>query len=84
MEKIAWETQAHFRYDMECNIQNLSKMLGHNFKIEFSTPQKKRVHINILLCPQTVIEVQTNIVMLSIQTLQLQCKKNLPLSTLFG
>jgi len=71
MEEIAWDLQAHLRYDMECNIQSVSKMLGYNFKSEFSTPKqkqnKKKVHINIR--PQIVIEVQTNIVMLSTQTL---------------
>lgn len=48
MEEIAWETQAHFRYDMECNIQSVSKKLECNFKSEFSTlKQKNKVHINI-------------------------------------
>jgi hypothetical protein len=37
MEEIAWETQAHFIYDMECNIEGVPKMLGYNFKSEFST-----------------------------------------------
>jgi hypothetical protein len=78
MEEIAWETQAHFRYDMECNIQSVSRTLGCNFKSEFTTPKKKKkkkkkVHINI--CPQIVIEIQTNIIMLSTQTLQTQLKK---------
>jgi len=42
MEEIAWETQAHFRYGMECNIQSLSKTLGYNFKSDFSTPKPKK------------------------------------------
>jgi len=42
MEEIAWETQAHFRYDMECNRQGVSKMVGYNFKSELSRPKKKK------------------------------------------
>ena len=42
MEEIAWETQAHFRYDMECNIQSVSRTLGCNFKSEFTTPKQKK------------------------------------------
>jgi hypothetical protein len=37
MEEITWETQAHFIYDMECNKEGVSKMLGYNLKSEFST-----------------------------------------------
>jgi hypothetical protein len=41
MEEITWEKQAHFRYDVECNIQGVSQMFGYNFKSKFSTPEQK-------------------------------------------
>jgi hypothetical protein len=47
MEEIAWETQTHFRYDMECNIQGVSKISGYNFKSELSTPKKKKLSIYV-------------------------------------
>ena len=45
MEEITWETQAHFRYDMECNIQSVSKMLRYNFKSEFCAPKQRKKFI---------------------------------------